>query len=254
MSTDALVDHITTHAVELRRRMISNHFHSKFEGRIQQGPLKGFVIGNAVRWGPGDVAAKLFGLYEQEVLAIVEAAALKRSDLINLGAADGYYGVGLVAANVFRRSICYEVSERDREYLKTSAEQNGVSERVRILGRASNAFGREARDMGVSLERALVLCDVEGAEFGIFDDECLEALRDSEIVIELHDFLVDDGRDALQLLIDRAGRHFNARIFKTGFRNLSGIPELDSLSDSDRWLVCSEGRGKMMAWLHLTPR
>ncbi len=254
MTSDELVSHVTAHAVELRRRLLSHYYHDLFSGKIQQGPLKGFPLEREPKWGTGDIASKLFGLYEQEVLNIIEACTNRKKLFVNLGAADGYYGVGLVATNNFPRSICYELSEDGKASMATSAKEHGVSDRVQVLGAASSTFPSDIKKMGFAIEDALVLCDVEGAEFEIFDDHCLKALRGAEVVIELHEFIVDGGAGKIQGLYDRARGHFDVRLFKTGYRDLSGIPELDRLGDSDRWLICSEGRGKMMSWLHLTPR
>jgi hypothetical protein len=37
-------------------------------------------------------------------------------------------------------------------------------------------------------------------------------------------------------------------------RDLSTIPEMASLSDSDRWLLCSESRPFLMRWVHCVPQ
>jgi hypothetical protein len=254
MTSDELVSHVTSHAVELRRRLLSNYYHDVFSGKIQHGPLKGFSVERAPKWGTGDVAAKLFGLYEQEVLTIIESCISRKTVLVNLGAADGYYGVGLVATNNFPQSVCYELTDEGKNSIEKSAQANRVADRVLLLGAASNAFPADLKQRGLAAKDMLVLCDVEGAEFEIFDENCLKGLEGSEIVIELHEFIVENGGDKMQSLFDRVRRHFDVRLFKTGHRDLSGISELDGLGDSDRWLICSEGRGKMMSWMHLTSR
>ena len=40
----------------------------------------------------------------------------------------------------------------------------------------------------------------------------------------------------------------------TTSRDLSKFPELFDLPDSERWLIASEGRSKLMTWLRLDPR
>jgi hypothetical protein len=254
MTSDELVSHVTGHAVELRRRLLSNYYHDMFSGKIQQGPLKGFPVERAPKWGTGDVASKLFGLYEQEVLTIVESCIGRKTILVNLGAADGYYGIGLIATNNFPRSVCYELSDEGKSSIEKCALEHAVSDRVLLFGAASNQFPADLKRLGLAVEDMLVLCDVEGAEFEIFDENCLKNLEGSEVIIELHEFMVQNGADNIQSLFDRARRHFDVRLFKTGYRDLSGIPELDGLGDSDRWLICSEGRSKMMSWMHLTSR
>ena len=51
-----------------------------------------------------------------------------------------------------------------------------------------------------------------------------------------------------------AEEFFNVTELKMGSRDLSNIPELQKFSDSDRWLMCSEGRGELMSWLRLDPK
>ena len=188
------------------------------------------------------------------MLAIIEAAATRRTILVNLGAADGYYGVGLVATRHFSRSVCYEPSEADQALIASLAAANGISDRVELFASASSEFVHDLQQMKFPMEEVLVVCDVEGAEFEIFNDDCLKGLRGAEIVIEIHDFMVEQGAALTQALVDGAKRYFKVATFKTGYRDLSGIPELADLSDSDRWLICSEGRTKLMSWLHLSPR
>src|SRR4051812_13685670 len=123
MTSDELVSHVTAHAIELRRRLLSNYYHDMFGGKIQLGPLKGFSVEREPKWGTGDVASKLFGLYEQEVLTIIESCIGRKKVLINLGAADGYYGVGLIATNTFPSSVCYEMSDEGKASIERCAQE-----------------------------------------------------------------------------------------------------------------------------------
>ena len=251
--TDDLFNSVTAHSVEMRRIFISRYFYAKFGGKVQRGPLKGFALDDNPAWGPGDLAPKLFGLYEQEVLAIIERQKGARRTLVNLGAADGYYGVGLVATRHFQNAVCYELSAEGRAAIKRTAELNEISDRVQIMAEATNNFPNELDKLGIAIKESLILCDVEGAEFGIFNEECLARLRGTEVIIELHDFMVPNGDQALQQLVKWAGRYFKLNMIRTGPRDLSGVPELDNVPDDDRWLICSEGRPKSMQWLHLSP-
>jgi predicted RNA methylase len=59
----------------------------------------------------------LLGLYEASVMEQLKAFSAQASTLIDIGAADGYFGVGLVAAGVYTRSICFERDPVTRESL-----------------------------------------------------------------------------------------------------------------------------------------
>ena len=100
------------------------------------------------------------------------------------------------------------------------------------------------------LAASVILVDIEGAEFSLFDRELFSALRSSIIIIELH----DDSEDKLALLKNSAAEFFNICEMTTTARDMSKFDELRKLSDTDRWLLCSEGRPARMVWFRLDPK
>jgi hypothetical protein len=79
-------------------------------------------------------------------------------------------------------------------------------------------------------------------------------LKDSVIIIEIHDFLVSNGEEKLNKLKNELMFYFNLTSFTTSERDLSKFTELNDYSDVDRWFTCVEGRGKQMAWWRLDPK
>jgi hypothetical protein len=251
---DDLFDRATGNALESRRILYSRWTYMNFGGVVRYGALKGFTLGDEPFREPGDIAPKLFGLYEREVLDSIAAVRGKHRILVNIGADDGYYGVGLVKAGFFERSVCFEATERGRGALKATAQKNGVSDRIRIFGAASSDFPSVFAGLGFDARDCFVVCDVEGAEFAIFSSECLDTLKGSHIIIELHGFMMPNGNLLEQSLLLNSQKNFTASFVKTGARDLSLIPELETVNDSDRWLICSEGRMRLMSWLILAPK
>jgi hypothetical protein len=100
----------------------------------------------------------------------------------------------------------------------------------------------------------MIICDIEGAEFSIFSAECFSKLRGAHIIIELHGYLAPDGNTVEERLVLDSKQFFQTSIVKTSARDLSSIPELEMVNDADRWLICSEGRPKLMSWLILSPK
>ena len=47
---------------------------------------------------------------------------------------------------------------------------------------------------------------------------------------------------------------FKVSTLKTSSRDLSRFSELSEYSDSERWLIASEGRPRLMSWLRLDPK
>lgn len=101
---------------------------------------------------------------------------------------------------------------------------------------------------------AVVLCDIEGAEFELFDDALLEALSGHHVIIETHPFLFHEGEEAYKSLFEDASRHFHVYEICDGLRYLPPLPLLADWNDSDVWTTCMEGRHRMMRWLYLAPK
>ena len=253
----ALLDSMSANGAELRRLVLANRLMEMTGNMVQHGPLQGFHLGHHATWRIADNCAKLLGLYEQEVCALVAALGKNRSTLIDLGAADGFYGVGMVAANHYRISHCFECAPESLNNIRQIAAQSGVQDRVILHGAAGDDFVDTVRQHHVDLRDAVVLSDVESSEFDIFTDACLASLTQTHIIIEIHDFQVPPplGRQKYERLLTSAQRYFNITEIKTGARDLSHIPLVaNHWTDTDRWLLCSESRATLMSWLHLSPR
>jgi hypothetical protein len=102
-------------------------------------------------------------------------------------------------------------------------------------------------------DNSILFVDVEGAEFDIFDEAVFLNFSKSIIFIEIHDFFYTDGKLKLNKLLADAGATHRVKTIQMTQRDLSTFPELYDWSDHDRWLLCSEGRAKLMTWLRLDP-
>ncbi|MEQ5839204.1 hypothetical protein N0A02_07100 [Paraburkholderia acidicola] len=246
---------LSSNGVEARRLYLANRLMDITGGVIQHGPMRGYNLGELATWRVADNSAKILGLYEQEICELLAELGKTRHTLIDLGAADGFYGVGMVASGCYQRSHCFEIVDESRDNIRKIAASAGVGERVHLHGAATENFMAELQAYHVALADSVVLCDIETHEFDVFTEECLKSLSDAHIIIEIHDFMIADGKAKYEGLLSRAGQHFEIREIKTGARDLSTIPILsDHWTDSDRWLLCSESRAKLMSWLYLRPR
>jgi hypothetical protein len=98
------------------------------------------------------------------------------------------------------------------------------------------------------------LVDIEGGEFNLFDKKVFSDLKKSIIFIEIHDWFFKDGEKKLNKLMGDAKTFFNITKLTTTSRDLSVFPELSKLHDSERWLIASEGRHRLMTWLRFDPK
>lgn len=127
---------------------------------------------------------KLMGIYEREINHFVEALVKSRPDtVIDIGAAEGYYAVGLARRLANTTVIAFEAEEEGRQLLKQLAQRNGVAERIRIRGFCDIASLGEALE-GVG--RCAIVCDAEGAESQLLDPDAVTAVRTAAILVELH--------------------------------------------------------------------
>lgn len=236
-----------------RRLLISNELNKVFNGTVKYGKFKGFILGSGYNWGKADLAGMLLGIYEIEILESLILASKNKKILIDIGAADGYFAIGGLVSNLFIKTICYEISPQSRINLDTNAKINGVRDKIEIFGEGKSDFYNQIIDLGIELSQCVILCDIEGGEFSLFSDVVLNELKDSIIIIEIHDWHINGFEDFNQLKT-RASQYFDVLILTTKSRDLSLFPEIAHFNDNDRWLICSEGRHKLTTWLHLSPK
>jgi hypothetical protein len=234
------------------RVAISERIYKEFGGTIKYGPFKGLILVSNLKDLSADYPAMFFGTYEQEILESLTEIPRSYSTLINLGAGDGYYAVGVLASGMFAKTIAYEGNEDRRSQITHLAEINNCKTDIQINAWADKEiFQKFGQDF---LSKSVIISDIEGAEFDIFDDSNFELLKRSIIFIEIHDFLVSQGDVKLQELLQIAEKHFQVTRFTTASRNPSLFPELKYYSDQDRWFTVVEGRGQLMTWLKLDPK
>ena len=81
------------------------------------------------------------------------------------------------------------------------------------------------------------------------NEENIEKLRNSVLIIEIHDFVSSPDQ-----LLENLSKIFNLHEFTTGSRDLSKIKILDIFGDYEKWLMVQEGRPKKMIWVVCVPK
>ena len=148
------------------------------------GPFAGLTYPDTE---PLSLVPKLLGVYESELHAPVEEAIRARPQVIvNVGAADGYYAVGLKRRCPDATVIAYEADAGQAGICRRVAAANAVDLDVR------GAAGRD--DLAAA---SLIVMDCEGCERALLDPAANPDLQGAEIVVELHDFLDPGVGDAI---------------------------------------------------------
>jgi len=195
---------------------------------------------------------KLLGIYERELAPRVEEACARRPALIvDIGAAEGYYAIGLARRNPQAAVVAFEMEEAGRGALVEMARLNEVAGRVRICGKC------EPDDLQTALAQAvspLVICDVEGYEGKLLNPLEVPALRGAFILAEMHDFLLPGISEELQKRF--AMTHKVNPIWQAD-RSLADFPYqtlgTTLLPKSYLHWAVSEWRPVRMSWLWMEP-
>jgi hypothetical protein len=211
---------------------------------VSGGPFAGLRYPDA---SASSLIPKLLGTYERELHGAIERAVTAEPEqIVNVGAADGYYAVGLARRCPAARVHAFEADPHARELLARVAETNGVT--LEIHGAATtDALDRLAAPghAGARIRRGdggtLVLIDCEGCEGTLLDPDRVPPLRTATIVAELHDFAVPG-----EAVIARFAATHEVTIVPTGPQP----PERDSKLS----LALSEYRPGPMRWAVMTPR
>src|SRR4029450_13683825 len=154
-------------------------------GRIASGPFQGLQYGHSPQIGI--FPQKLLGTYECELWPIVEEIVAKPYSLvIDVGAAEGYYVCGLAKRMPEARVIAFETQRTCHSQLRAIAVANGLQERITIRGFCSPSDLAQAVEVG---NRTLVVCDSEGGERDLLDMDRVPALRNVDVLVEVHENL-----------------------------------------------------------------
>lgn len=251
-ATMAMREEWRAETVLQRRRRVSSEVYDLFGGVVGYGPFKGLSLQKNNWWGGADFASMLLGLYEKEVLDFLFS---KRFDgfesFVDIGAADGYYAIGMLRAGRMRKAVCFELSEEGRRTIAANAVANGVADQIQVFGAADRRFHEKLSDL--DLARTVVLVDAEGAEFEILDAESLSALRRATFIIEIHNW-ADDFWAKYERLLTAAAPLFDVDFLAPAVKDMTQFPELNDFTDDNRYLICSEGRPNVMRFMVLTPR
>lgn len=235
-----------------RRLRVSKEVFEMMRGIVGYGPLKGLRLSEEAWWGAPDKASMLLGLYEQELLMTLCTEPLtEKSNFIDIGAADGYYGIGLVMAGFYKKSFCFEISEKGQNTIKLNAEVNRVASQITVYGEADETlFNNFSQDQ---INDSVVLVDIEGGEFHLLSEDFLEKFQQAYILIEIHNW-VDNFEEKYFKLLLAASKYFYIDKVNPIARDLTKFTELNDFTDDNRYLICSEGRPNVMRFLRLNPK
>jgi hypothetical protein len=195
----------------------------------------------------------LLGTQEIELHGAVEKIVSQGyKTIINIGAADGYYALGLARRLPQACVLAFEANSSHHKYLNTSARANGVAERIFIRGFCRGQDLRAA--LATVRQPALVICDIEGGEVDLLDPESIEALRSVDLLVETHDQYVADCTEILasRFAPTHAVQEFSGRPRVASDFPSAALPLLARMFPETAIELMNERRKEPQQWLLLT--
>jgi len=122
-----------------------------------------------------------------------------------------------------------------------------------ILERIRDANAETLQQVMETTKDAVILIDIEGAEYDFLDDAVLAMVKNCRVICELHPWLAKDGRRKEQELEARAKKIFRVSLLEREAYEPNKFAALAEFSDDERLLACSEGRGENTRWMLLEP-
>jgi hypothetical protein len=219
---------------------------------VQSGLFKGMKY---INQASGSVfPPKLLGIYEMELHPIFEEMLQHPPErFVDIGAAEGYYAVGMaLRLPASTEILAFEMDVRARRSLNQLASRNNVEDRLSIREKC------EPQDLAVILrapKKTFLLCDVEGYEKLLLDPAAVPELRNTSILVEMHDFLVPD---VSELIRQRFEATHEIQVIHETKRTLDQYPYstlvTQFLPDKYRLWAVGEHRSVPMHWFWMQPR
>lgn len=165
-------------------RNLTTNFIRKITGNVvASGPFFGMkYVGSSIG---SRLLPKILGTYELELHPIIEEMCRKSFDvIIDVGAAEGYYAIGMALRNPNAKIVAFETEVSGQNLIKKMADINGVTNRVFVYG----FCGSELLSNCISENKeCLIIMDIEGTEATLLDNCIVPKLNNCNILVEIHE-------------------------------------------------------------------
>jgi hypothetical protein len=219
-------------------------FIRKFNFVVQSGPFAG------MKFHRSDAASAylplLIGSYEAETHAFIETALARApKTIVDVGCDAGYVAVGLALRAPAADVLAFDTRAKARSECRSLASLNQVQDRIVIGGECTPERLNEACS-----DRALVFCDCEGYELELLDPGKAPHLKNSDIIVELHDFMRIDIAITPEILSRFADTH-DIAVTGVKHRSVEDFPCLSVLPREVRARALHEDRVQYQQWAYL---
>lgn len=214
--------------------------------KVKRGPFAGLVYPAYEAVGAA-MPPKFIGTYEDELHPFFnEILTSGYSDVVDIGAAEGYYVCGLALKDPNLNSYAYDTDPYARARCSRMAEVNGIADRVHVREFCDS----KELEKFAGCRKLLVISDCEGYEAELFNKDVVMKLSSSTFMIEIHEFLnsripeiMTDAFSATHDIEVVMAENDTSKVLNRRF------PELERFSDAERFDLIREGRPQMQWWI-----
>ena len=204
---------------------------------IASGLFSGVTYVKSNLWSNDhETALKIMGCYEYQILKEIEKYSIE--NCISIGASDGYYAIGLLKTKC-KKAFLIESDKRNYPLIYENAKLNNVEADVRIVDDIHIIFTELTQTLS-KRSINLLICDIEGDEYSLFDDNALISSLYShnfKLILELHD-RNSHLRDSLK---EKLKSHYKVRTLPSTIRNVSNKNVIPNIFESAMFVA--ENRG-----------
>lgn len=210
---------------------------------ILNGPFKG--MGYIHRSSCSALFPKIIGSYEEPIANLIDDVVKNTyyDCIFDIGCAEGYYAVGLAVAKPDIRVKAYDIDPAAIAACRQLKQLNHV-DNLEVLN--------EAFDFKQNLEPGhnFFLIDIEGHERALLDPKVKDRMRNSDILVEVHDHLEPNiGQKIVHIYADT---HSAIRIYDYPYRKKNyNVGPLITNSHLTYNTLIDEKRPEGMSWLFL---
>jgi hypothetical protein len=267
-------EHFVEYLTYQRKRVVRRRTEAKlrqmglYGDEVQTGPFRGMKYPGPDTWVSCRFG-KIIGCYEFEVFPWIErlvAEGRPVTSVVNIGASDGYFAVGLGRLFPDARIFPFEADPDRVGSLNELARLNSVTDRF-AAGLWGDPAALNALDVG---DCPLVVCDVDGYEKVLMDPAAVPWLTRAIIILEVHEFLAPNLSSEEKARFEK--RHsFLVRdigaLIRSRFENTHRIetalvsatpvdrfPLLQNLEMGEVLALTESDRANIHPWFFLTPK
>jgi hypothetical protein len=192
---------------------------------------------------------KILGTYEMELTSVVDEIVACKPDLVvDVGAAEGYYAVGMARRLPAARIVAFDTDRYARYTLGQLARANKLSDRIDVQGECTP---QSLEPVLAAASTPLVICDCEGYEDQLLRPDLAPHLKQAIVLVELHEH---QSRNVSQRIRDRFSATHRIVTVDSQARSAKDCPVATLLTDDELIAGLDEHRGSTMQWYAMFPQ